>query len=263
MLVSSLAQRLFITATAVSIVVLLLIGFFLSTINRSSLERSFDRRLNVFLKTLVADVASAPSGTLPEPAALGEPLFDVPLSGWYWQLVRQSGDAKETKRSKSLPDAGLPRLDQTATARPGAQREAYVDGPEGQRLRVIERTVDLGEDSRYIVTVAADAFEVEDEISDFNDALFITFGVICLAFVATVWFQVRFGLRPLARLSGSIAEIRSGRAERLEGAFPQEIAPLAREVNELLEFEPRHRRARPYPRGQPRARAEDAVVGAA
>lgn len=235
MFVSSLAQRLFLTATAVSIVVLLLIGFFLSTIYRSSIERSFDRRLNVFLKTLVADVANAPSGSLPEPAALGEPLFDVPLSGWYWQLVRQSGDATETKRSKSLPESGLPRLDQTGTSRPGAQRESYVDGPDGQRLRVIERTVDLGEDGRYVVTVAADAFELEDEISDFNDALFVTFGVICLAFVATVWFQVRFGLRPLARLSGAIAEIRSGRAERLEGRFPFEIAPLAREVNELLE----------------------------
>ncbi|HXL68487.1 MAG TPA: ATP-binding protein [Xanthobacteraceae bacterium] len=235
MYVSSLAQRLFLTATAVSIVVLMLIGLFLSTIYRSSIERSFDRRLNVFLKTLVSDVANAPSGTLPEPAALGEPLFDVPLSGWYWQLIRQSGDSTEVKRSKSLPDTGLPRLEQTGTSRPGAQREAYVDGPEGQRLRVIERTVELGDDGRYIVTVAADAFELEDEISDFNDSLFITFGVICLAFVATVWFQVRFGLRPLDRLSNAIAEIRSGRAERLEGAFPQEIAPLAREVNELLE----------------------------
>src|ERR1700674_1374076 len=153
MYVSSLAQRLFLTATAVSIVVLMLIGLFLSTIYRSSIERSFDRRLTVFLKPLVPDVANAPSGTLPEPAALGEPLFDVPLSGWYWQLIRQSGDSTEVKRSKSLPDTGLPRLEQTGTSRPGAPREAYVDGPEGQRLRVIEGTVELGDDGRYIVTV--------------------------------------------------------------------------------------------------------------
>src|ERR1700674_3358274 len=128
MRVSSLAQRLFLTATAVSIVVLMIIGFFLSTIYRSSLERSFDRRLNVFLKTLVADVANAPTGTLPEPAALGEPLFDVPLSGWYWQILRVSADNAEAKRSKSLPDTGLARLDQSTAVRPGAQREAYVDG---------------------------------------------------------------------------------------------------------------------------------------
>src|SRR5260370_1306147 len=35
--------------------------------------------------------------------------------------------------------------------------------------------------------------------------------------------------------SESIADIRSGRAERLEGEFPVEIAPLARETNALID----------------------------
>jgi signal transduction histidine kinase len=48
-------------------------------------------------------------------------------------------------------------------------------------------------------------------------------------------FQVRFGLAPLKRISESIADIRSGRAERLEGEFPVEIAPLARETNALID----------------------------
>jgi signal transduction histidine kinase len=46
---------------------------------------------------------------------------------------------------------------------------------------------------------------------------------------------VRFGLAPLTRISQSIAAIRSGRAERLEGNFPTEIAPLARETNALID----------------------------
>jgi signal transduction histidine kinase len=46
---------------------------------------------------------------------------------------------------------------------------------------------------------------------------------------------VRFGLAPLKRISASLAAIRSGRAERLEGEFPVEIAPLARETNALIE----------------------------
>jgi signal transduction histidine kinase len=48
-------------------------------------------------------------------------------------------------------------------------------------------------------------------------------------------FQVRFGLAPLKRISEGLAAIRSGGAERLEGAFPVEIAPLARETNALIE----------------------------
>ena len=53
--------------------------------------------------------------------------------------------------------------------------------------------------------------------------------------VLTTIFQVRFGLAPLKRISESIADIRSGRAERLEGEFPVEIAPLARETNALID----------------------------
>src|SRR5712671_3353706 len=107
---SSLARRLFITATAVSAAILLVAGILLSTLYRGSLERSFDRRLNVYLKTIVADVALASKGALPEPSALGEPLFEQPLSGWYWQVIRISGGQTEMKVSRSVPPGGLPIL---------------------------------------------------------------------------------------------------------------------------------------------------------
>src|SRR5215469_13757771 len=96
---SSLARRLFLTAAAVSVVVLTIVGFLLSTLYRSSVERSFDRRLNVYLKTIVADVAVSPSASLVEPSALGEPLFEQPLSGWYWQITRIGPGETETRSS--------------------------------------------------------------------------------------------------------------------------------------------------------------------
>jgi signal transduction histidine kinase len=58
---------------------------------------------------------------------------------------------------------------------------------------------------------------------------------LSIVLVLTTIFQVRFGLAPLKRISESIADIRSGRAERLEGEFPVEIAPLARETNALID----------------------------
>ena len=73
---NSLARRLFFTAVAVSAVVLVAIGLVLSTLYENAVERSFDRRLNIYLKTIVADVASATAGAIPEPSALGDPLFD-------------------------------------------------------------------------------------------------------------------------------------------------------------------------------------------
>ena len=234
---SSLAQRLFITATVVTAVVLIVMGFLLSTLYRASVERSFDRRLSVYLKTIVADVATTTRGTIPEPAPLGEPLFEQLLSGWYWQITRTGGDKTESKASRSTPQIGLPALadDAGVVENLGGYREGYIDGPEGQHLRVVERIVDLGEDGRYLVSVAADSFEIDDDSNDFNDALFVTFGILGVAFLLTAWVQIRVGLRPLARISVALSAIRSGRAERLEGKFPHEIAPLASEVNALLE----------------------------
>jgi signal transduction histidine kinase len=46
---------------------------------------------------------------------------------------------------------------------------------------------------------------------------------------------VRLGLRPLRRIGDALSEIRSGRTERLVGDFPQEVMPLADELNQLLE----------------------------
>lgn len=233
---SSLARRLFLTATVVSAVVLIGAGVLLSTLYRASVERSFDRRLNVYLKTIVADVAISSSTTFAEPSALGEPLFEQALSGWYWQIARISGGNIEIKSSRSTPENGLTSLTDPAQAENhGGFNEGYQSGPEGQRLRVVQRIVDLGEDGRFLVAVAGDSYEIDDDSDDFNDALFVTFGALGIAFLLMVWFQVRFGLRPLTRISAALAAIRSGRAEKLEGNFPREIAPLAGEVNALLE----------------------------
>src|ERR1700755_3408118 len=84
MRVNSLALRLFVSATAVTVLILLITGVVLSSLYRDGVERSFDRRLRVYLRTLVADVAAPEEGEKVA-QSLGEPLFELPLSGWYWQ----------------------------------------------------------------------------------------------------------------------------------------------------------------------------------
>ncbi|HUI97857.1 MAG TPA: sensor histidine kinase [Xanthobacteraceae bacterium] len=233
---NSLALRLFVSATAWTVVILLITGFVLSSLYRDAVERSFDRRLNVFLRTLVAEVAS-PEDTGGERAqSLGEPEFDLPLSGWYWQLTRLGGPKPDVRSSRSLWDSGLPHLaDQNVPASDDGTRRAYVQGPEDQRLRLIERTVDLGDDGRYLVAVAGDSQEIDDETHAFDRAIAITFVVLAAVLLLTTMFQVRFGLAPLGRISQSLAAIRAGTAERLAGNFPVEIEPLARETNALIE----------------------------
>src|SRR3954452_7689621 len=233
---SSLANRLFLSATAWLVVILAITGVVLSSVYKNATERAFDRRLNLYLRTLIAEVATPDEPPDRQFQSLGEPLFELPLSGWYWQITRTDTEKPEVRSSRSLWDKKLPKLEEHGNELTAAGiRIAYVDGPEGQNLRMVERPVDLGADGKFLVSVAGDDTEIFDETRSFDYYLGGTFTALGIVLLLTTVFQVRFGLAPLKRISESIADIRSGRAERLEGEFPVEIAPLARETNALID----------------------------
>ncbi len=233
---NSLALRLFFSAATWTVVILVVTGIILSSLYRSAVERAFDRRLGVYLRTIVADVATPDEAGDHSSQSLGEPLFELPLSGWYWQVTRLDPGKVDVRSSRSLWDSTLPHLEERGVAVSSAgTRQGYVDGPEDQRLRLVERIIDLGEEGRFLVAVAGDAAEIDDETKSFDRALLITFALLAAVLLLITTFQVRFGLAPLGRISEGLAKIRSGAAERLEGGFPVEIAPLARETNALID----------------------------
>jgi signal transduction histidine kinase len=232
---NSLALRLFLWAAGSTIAIVLVTGIVLSSLYRGAVERAFDGRLQVYLRTLVADLANpeTPDDKLYD--AVNEPLFDLPLSGWYWQVTRIDTAKPEVRASRSLWDGGLPKLPQGDANVALSVRSGYANGPEDQRVRLVERNIDLGDEGTFLVAVAGDAAEIEDDVRGFNRALFVTFLALALVLLLTTMLQVKFGLAPLKRISQQLATIRSGQAERLEGNFPVEIAPLAREANALLD----------------------------
>jgi signal transduction histidine kinase len=232
---NSLAFRLFFWAAGLTIAILIITGVVLSSLYRNAVERAFDRRLDVYLRTLVADVASPEEGTEKFPQSIGEPLFELPLSGWYWQVTRLDAAKSDVHSSRSLWDSNLPRLPENEAPASGGYLKGYVSGPEDARLRLVQRTVDLGDDGRYLISVAGEATDIDEDMKSFDRTIGAIFAGLTLALIMTTALQVRLGLAPLKRISESLAAIRSGRAERLEGEFPLEIAPLARETNALIE----------------------------
>src|SRR5438445_9103567 len=161
---NSLALRLFFSAATWTVVILVATAIIMSSVYRSAVERAFDRRLAVYLRTLVADVATPDESSDRFPQSLGEPLFELPLSGWYWQVTRLDTARPEIRSSRSLWDSTLPHLDESgASASAGGARQGYVQGPEDQLLRAVERTIDLGDEGRFLVAVAGDASEIDEE----------------------------------------------------------------------------------------------------
>lgn len=231
----SLSVRLFLGAAVWSLLILIGAGVLLTQLYRGSVERAFDARLHVYLKQLVAIVAAASDDQEIQAGSFGEPRFEVPLSGWYWQITRIGAPGRPPIGSPSLWDQTLPVIADTGLGQTrGFATEGYIGGPGGQRLRLVERRVDFGEGAVYVMTVAADSTEIEVEVAAFLRTLVVALAVLGVGIVIATLFQVRYGLSPLTRISRGLVAIRAGKAQRLEGRFPSEIRPLVDEVNALI-----------------------------
>ena len=233
----SLAGRLFASAAGLILVILVIGGIVLSSLHRRYAEGAFDDRLDVYMKALIADVAVVGEGQRQDSAGLGESRFELPVSGWYWQVVKLGEDAKpgDIKTSKSLFAGRLPvGAEVGASRRLERGREVIAAGTDDRTLRMIERLIDLGDDGKYIVAVAGDPGDIRNEVRVFNIALVSSLALLGFALLASTLLQVRFGLLPVQKLSDALASIRRGEADRVDGDYPDEIAPLADELNELV-----------------------------
>ena len=232
----SIAMRLFASAAFWSVLILFVAGMVLSAVDRRAVEEEFDGRLGVYLQAIVADVATPKDGTRAAPGQLGEPQFEIALSGWYWQITRLNGQVHDIQSSRSLFAETLPKLaDSGVEAGLGGSRRGYATGPKSQNIRIVERIIDVGDNGIFLVQVAAVTGDIERQIRTFQLSLAVTFLILAAALLATTGLQVRFGLEPLRRLQQGVAQIRQGHAEKIEGTFPGDIAPLAGELNLLID----------------------------
>lgn len=227
----------------------LVLGYvILSGLFRAAVERSFDNRLMADLEIVLAAVTPEADGSLRFERASLDPRFESALSGWYWQVDDvpdlAPGVAPMTPlRSTSLWDNTLapPELPFDALR----VAKGYTTGPDNQQLRVVQREISFpdlaaaarGEGRRsrdYRFTVAGDRASIEAEIAAFNTTLAGAMAGLGAGLLIAILIQVQIGLNPLRRVGEALAAIRSGRAQRLEGRFPAEIAPLAAELNALV-----------------------------
>jgi len=234
----SLAFRLFASAAAWTLVVIPVAAILLVSLYREAVERNFDARLNVYMTSLVASTTGEGTSSPKEPANIGDPIFTLPFSGWYWQIKPLEGAKRPLYVSDSLLDQQLKLPSQEGTpADDTLTRRSYEPGPQDQNLRVVEREIRPGgPDSKpYSYAVAGDAAEIDADLAAFTTMLILALALLGLGLVIATFFQVRFGLLPLRAIRQDLSAIRSGDAESLEGELPDEIKPLQQELNALIQ----------------------------
>ena len=232
---NSLAGRLVLAAAGWAFLLVSIGAFGLSNLYRLSVERSFDDRLAVYLSALVASATGGGENEIAPSLGIVDPRFDDLFSGWYWQVQELGVPSGQSLASHSLSFERI-SVPPSADSTPGAIANVEFDGPQGEPLRGLTRTIEFEKSGkRYQVLVAGDTQEIETDIAAFRRVVIWSLLIFSLCLIATTVFQVRFGLRPLRDIGLQLASIRAGRATRLDGNFPTEIRPLAVELNALIE----------------------------
>ena len=238
---NSLAGRLIAAAAVWTVLALLAGGLILSGAFRESVSSDFDAELQSAMDSLIAAADHDPAGEIHLEARYLGPGYQRAYSGDYWQIVPIGAGEGGTMISHSLLDHTIAFSDRE-TVRDGLYW-GHAVGPEDQHLRVFARRIEFPitatakpDDNRaYMFYVATDTSALDTRIATFNGMLFWSFAVLGLGLVGAVFVQVRIGLQPLRKVTQSLQTIRDGTARRLEGNFPSEIAPLAAELNSLID----------------------------
>lgn len=247
----SLRLRLLVAGGLSIILALALAAFGLTLLFERHVERRIAAELSVQLDQITAGLDRNAAGALFLSRPPADPRFETPLSGLYWQI--RVGDT--LLRSRSLWDETL-ELPTDALA-DGAVHEHRISGPGGEALLALERSVALparlgGGSMRAVVAV--DAADITGATRAFAVDLLPYLGVLAVVLIASAAVQVTVGLRPLAAVRARLAGIRAGTVRRLGEDFPDEIRPLAAEVDALID-------AREAQTERARARAADLAHG--
>lgn len=236
----SLFRRLLITAASSALALLVMGALALTFLFRATVLTQLDARLDQAAIAVIGGIAAEGDGDIGVDASAGAD-FERAFSGRYWQVNAADGDRSGAAlaTSGSLFDARL-ELPAALVARSlsmnGQPVSGDAAGPQGEPLRIVVRAVRLAPDAPPLLIAAAeDRREADGRVARFALAAAGLFALFALLLAAGILLQVRIGLAPVLRMREALADVRAGGADRLEGGYPDELLPLARELNALLD----------------------------
>lgn len=235
----SLERRLVLLASVWSLAVLAITAVVLGALFQEAAIRRFDLGLSELTDNLLAGATVDETQQVLAPALTDLRALRA-YSGKYWQIAEPGpkGGVHVLVRSRSLWDSDLQApADLIARLRAEPGKPVFYDtrGPLAEPLRAMASGATLpGREALVIFMVAEDRSPVDRDVRGFIYATALAFGFLAAGIILAVVLQVRLGLRPLFDLSSEVAAVRRGKLERLENAYPHELAPLAEELNALV-----------------------------
>lgn len=226
---ASLNRRLLAGAAVFIVLALIIAAVVIGFVLHRFVQGQIDQRLDTQIVFLSSMLKVGDDGAVALSGYADGPPFDRPGRGWYWEVLAPG----QIVRSGSLEGATLDLPDYRP---PREFRPVPADGlgPEHMHLHFRVQQIMVGPVPITIVA-AAPRSAVARPLREAMLTLTVSLAVLGLALVLAILLQVRLGLRPLERLRLAVADVRSGRSERVPPEQPLEILPLVTELNGLLE----------------------------
>ena len=232
----SLARRLMLLALSWSLAALVVSAVLFAVLFQQAALRRFDMGLSDLIDNLTAGT-TVDQGQVIAPALTDERALRA-YSGRYWEIAEfaPGGKIHADARSRSLWDSEIhppSDLAQRLAANPGQPVTFSTRGPLGEPLRAMasNRTV-FG---RPVIFLAAeDRSPIDSDVRAFIAWTAGAFLLLGAGLIAAIVIQVRVGLGPLFELQREVGAVRRGAADRVAGAYPTELMPLAEELNALM-----------------------------
>jgi signal transduction histidine kinase len=227
---ASLSRRLLVGAAVFIALALVAAAIVIGFVLHRFVQGQIDQRLDTQIVFLSSMLTATDEGFISLAGNADGPPFNRPARGWYWEVV----GPRNILRSHSLEGASIEVPDFRRPPREERPAPAEGPGPGNAALHFRMQRVTVGRTSVTIV-VSAPRSAVNGPLREAMTTLAISLVVLGLALVLAIVLQVRLGLRPLERLRQAVADVRTGRSERVPAEQPREILPLVAELNGLLE----------------------------
>jgi signal transduction histidine kinase len=233
----SLTLRAIVLSALWSALALIIVSSFITELYRNAAERNLMSLLSAHVQNLATSTSLDQDGNITGAPELGEVKFLKRNSGWYWSVEPETSLVRGEIKSFSLGSGSIPSGDLAKVPFDKDFRRSFTGvGPTGEVLKILELKQSFNEKGQLArFRVTGNLTDMQKDVSEFASKLYSYLVIFCFSIILANALGVIYGLLPLRAVGQSLKQIREGKSARLEGEFPPEIAPLANEMNALID----------------------------
>lgn len=234
LLLNSILARLILPLFVILAIFFTILDYSINQLFVHNLKDAKDAQLSLYKAVMLMD-ARIRDEQIEYDNPLPNPRFEALDSGLYALVVNQ--DKQFLWRSESSEDIQF----RDSEIEPKQWKIGGQSFSENERFFIRQHTVlwEVQDDKPELLNfiVLEDKRDIYDQAGAYEKRLRIAYLALALSITIAILLALRFGIRPLNAMAGSLRAIELGKAQQLNDEYPRELKPIAKNLNQLLTAE--------------------------